>query len=499
MRNFFTIFAALVICASVSVSVASAQRLEMAAAAQPDVLDPQKTSATSAFQAMRPLYDGLVEVNPKGEIVPALASSWEVSEGGTVWTFRLRSGVEFHDGTGFGPEDVVATFERILADSTASPKKGDFRSVKRIEAVGDTAVRFVLSEPFAPFLASLASGWGAILPSEKVKSGWDFANHPVGTGPFILKEWVRDSHILYRANPKYYLGKPKVEEVRLRFVPDGAVRLQGLLAGEFHIIDLVSASDAETIEADPNLVVVREPSGLVLVAALNNRRPYLNDVRVRRALNHLLDTETILRVAYGGGERVGTFMEVGSPYLPEDIKPFEYDPERAKALLREAGVPRNWRIDLVLPQPYEPHIRAGQMIQDMLKEAGIDARIRIVEWGVWLGEVYRGKRDFDITVIGHTGKLDPDGRLGGYGDPEANYVGYDNRDVKELIERAVRTSDMGSRRAIYAEVLRRMHDDAPFIYIGTPYRIWAHSRKVTGFWVTPLLDTFEFRDARIGS
>jgi peptide/nickel transport system substrate-binding protein len=475
---------------------ALAQSVTMAMSAQPDTLDPQATAATAAFQVTKSIFDTLVEPDRTGELVPALAESWELSEDGLTWTFRLRQGVTFHDGSELDSEDVRASLERIMAEETASPKANEFASIERIETPDAHTVVLQLSAPTPALLATLASGWGAILPAELIATGHDFGNQPVGTGPFRFERWVRDSDVRLVRFDDYYQGVPQVETVTIRFVQDPAVQLQGLLAGNFDIIDSPAASDHPLIEADPNLVLVRDPSGLVLVATINTRREHLADARVRQALNHAVDKELVLEVAYGGGTPVGTFMEAGSPWYPEDIEPYAFDPERARALLAAAGV-NGLTIDLVLPQPYDPHINAGQMIQSMFADVGVTAEIRIVEWGVWLGEVFRGPRNFDMTVIGHTGKLDPTGRLGGYEAAENNYAGFEDPRVSALLEQAAVSADWEERAELYAEVLRIMHEQAPFVYLGTPFTTYAHRSGVDGFWVTPLLDTFDFREVTV--
>src|SRR5690606_10492208 len=362
---------------------------------------------------------------------------------------------------------------------------------------GESAVKLTLSEPQPALLASLASGWGAMLPNEKLAEGHDFGNAPVGTGPFRFVGWTRDNALTLDANPDYYQGAPQLERMVIRFVTDSAVQLQGLLTGEFDVIDTVAAADRPAVESNPGLTLVREPSGLVLVAGLNTRRDYLSDARVRRALNLGVDTATVMEVAYAGGTQVGTFMEAGSPWYPEAVEPFPYDPEAARALLEEAGVPQGLRLDMALPQPYEEHIQAGQVVQDYLRDVGIEAEIRIVEWGVWLSQVYGGPFDFDVTVVGHTGKLDPSGRPSGIGDPTRNYTGLDDPDLVELIATANRTPDAEARDDLYERALVRIHEQPPFLFFGTPDRIYARRANVDGFWMTPLLDSFDFRQATL--
>ena len=472
-----------------------ARSLTLATAAQPDTLDPHRTSATSAFQTTKSLYDTLVEPDRDGAIEPALATSWSVRDDGLELTFELRQDVRFHDGQPLTAADAAASLERLR--SPASPKADEFAMIDAIATPDPHTLVLTLDQPAPALLASLASGWAAILPAASIEAGHDFGNRPVGTGPFELQAWIRDGFVRLTANDDYYRGAPAVDDVIIRFVSEPSVQWQGLRTGEFDLAVDVAAVDWPAIEADERVVLEQGPSGLAIVAALNNRRPYLDDARVRRALNLAVDAEMVLEVAYGGGIPIGTFMEAGSPWLPEGVAAYPFDPEQARALLQEAGVPVGWTLDLALPQPYDPHIVAGQMLQDYLRDVGVDVRIRVLEWGVWLGEVFSGPRDFDVTVIGHTGKLDASGRLSGYGHPERTYSGFDDPEVAAWIDRAGLVHDHETRRALYGQVLVRLHEAAPFIYLGTPYTTFARAADVEGFWITPLLDTFDFRDVRI--
>lgn len=475
---------------------ALAQTLTMAMAAQPDTLDPHVTSATAAFQVSKSIYDTLVEVDRSGTIVPSLATSYELSADGLTYTFHLADAT-FHDGSAFGAADVIASLNRLRNAETPSPKAVEFAAIVSVDAPDASTVVVTLAEPQPALIASLASGWGAMLPSELIAAGHDFGNQPIGTGPFKFESWARDNAITLSANPAYFQGAPHVSQVVIRFVQDSAIQLQGLLTGEFDVADTIAAADQPIVEANPALELVRDPSALVLVAGINTRRPYLNDARVRQAINLAVDTAVVMEVAYNGGTQVGTFMEAGSPWYPESIQPYAYDPERARALLAEAGVPQGHTLDLVLPQPYEAHITAGQIVQDFLRDVGINAQIRIVEWGVWLSDTYGGPRNFDLTVVGHTGKLDPSGRVTGLGDPNRNYTGLNDPKLVGIIATANITPDHGARVELYTEALERIHEAAPFIFFGTGDRVHARKANVEGFWMTPMLDSYDFREATI--
>lgn len=468
-------------------------QLQFVTDAQPDTLDIQKTSATSTFQIAKSLYDTLLEPDAKGKLIPALAKSWTVSKDQKQMTFQLRPGVQFQDGSKLDAQDVVATFQRLMNPKLASPKLGDFEQVASVEAVNDLTVRFILKKPFAPLLASLASGWAGILPSEKVAANWDFATKPVGTGPFILQDWKRDNSLTLIRNPNYFQGAPKVAGVKVNFVTDPAVRLQGLLSGTFDGLGSVSTTDIRTLR-DRGFNVTSLPSATVLVMAINNRRPLLQKPEVRRALAQAIDRQTILDVAYGGGKMVGTFMDPLSPYYRDYSKQYPYNPAAAKAALKRAGVPANWTLDMAVPQNYAAHVQAGEMMQAMLAKVGVRVKLRPVEWGVWLSEVYGGKRNFDLTVIGHTGKLDPHGRLNGFDKPDTNYIGYNNPKVGEWINQAAAETNPTKRRTLYANVFRQMALDMPFVYLGASNTNFAFRKGISGFQITPYLDTFDFRD-----
>lgn len=466
--------------------------INFALSGNPDTLDPQITSGTLTFQTVRSVYDTLVEPDVDGVLSPALAESWSVSSDNLTWTFNLRRGVTFHNGDRFTSADVKATIERITAEETASPKAGEFEAIESIETPDDYTVIFRLSEPYAPLLSSLASGWGAILPKSLIDSGHDFGANPVGTGPFRFDYWIRDSRIAFTKNEAYWMaGYPKVDMLIVNIVIERAVQVQALLAGELDAIYNVNAEDVAVLEKAQGVDLERNLTALVMVAAMNTSRAPLNDLRVRQAINYAIDKQTVLDIAYGGGEVVGTFMDYQDPYYIDRTDYYPYDPARARELLAEAGIGSDVVLDMALPQNFEPHVRAGELYQEMLEKVGLTVRLRLVDWSTWLSDVYRGG-DYDITVIGHTGKLDPDGRLAGYG-TDATYVRWEQPRVAELIEEASRTPDYATRKALYTEALDIMAREVPHVYVGSSYRYLATRSNVSGFHMDTKLDTFDFR------
>jgi peptide/nickel transport system substrate-binding protein len=493
-----TIFlAALFFAASLSAGGTKEERpLRFALPGNPDTLDPQKTSGTLTFQVIKSLYDTLVEPDKTGAIVPALAEQWGTSADGKIWTFRLRQGVFFHDGSPLTSRDVQATFQRIKDPATANPNAADYAAIAEIRTPDSRTVQFVLDSPFAPLLGNLASGWSAILPAALIEANHDFGSHPVGTGPFVFEEWTRDTRILLKKNPSYWMsGAPKLPGIDFRIIAERAVQVQGLLLGQIDVCDLYDDVDVPILEKSSNTKVEKILTSLVMVLAMNTSRPPLSDLRVRQAVNHAIDKQTVLDVAYGGGIPGGTFMDPGDPYYKDFTHIYPYNPEQAQAILAETGFPFETALEMVLPQNFEPHVRAGQMYQEMLARIGLPVKIRLVDWSTWISDVYR-EGNYDFTVIGHTGKLDPDSRLANYGTAGA-YVRWVNPETERLIARARTLPGFSDRKALYDRVLEIMAREAPFVYTGTSYRYVGTGKDVEGFIMLPKLDTPDFRGAAL--
>ncbi|MCK5674958.1 MAG: hypothetical protein KAH95_16375, partial [Spirochaetales bacterium] len=335
----------------------------------------------------------------------------------------------------------------------------------------DLTIVFNLSGPHAPFLASLASGWSAILPKGLIESGHDFDSLPVGTGPFKLEEWVRDSKVVYAKNDDYWMkGLPKLDKVILHIIPETSVVVQGLISGQIDVVYIVDSDDIPMLEASPDVTLDENLTSLIMVMPMNTSKAPLDDIRVRQAINYAIDKQKILDIAYGGGEIIGTFMDRGNAYYKDFTDLYPYNPEKAKQLLKEAGVGDDVELKLYLPQNYTLHVKAGEMYQEMLTQVGLNVQIQLIDWSTWISDVYRASK-FDLTVIGHTGKLDPDGTLGGYG--EGKYVQWFNDDAAGFIKEAASTIGYEERKALYDQTLELMAKEVPFVYLGSSYRTTA--------------------------
>ena len=480
------------VCASSGMAFAqSGGILTFGLSGNPDTLDPHKTSGTLTFQVLKSFYDTLAEPDTTGKIVPALAESWTVSADGLTWTFKLRQGVVFHNGQAFTSKDVKATFDRILLPATASPKRGDFSQIKTVAAPDAQTVVFTLGAPYAPFLAGLASGWGAILPSGLIESNHNFASEPVGTGPFKFVRWLRDNKLTMTKNDNYWMkGLPKLAGVEFNIVPERTIQVQGLLSGAIGVVDIIDPEDLPVLQANPKVSVKKALTSQVLVMAINCARPVLNDLRVRQAVNYAIDKQLVLDVAYGGGKIGSTFLDTGNAYYTDYSSLYPYNPDKAKQLLKDAGVGGK-EFTISVPQNYPLHVKAAELYQQMLEKVGMNVKIQLVDWSTWMSSVYTGG-NYDFTVIGHTGKLDPDGTLAGYG-TEARYVKWINQPVADMLKKAATISDFAARKKLYTDALEIMAKEVPFMYLGTSYRYVGTRANVVDFRMTPSLDSFDFR------
>lgn len=469
--------------------------LQVGLSGSPDTLDPQATTGTLTFQTVRSIYDTLVEPTMEGEIVPALAREYEVSEDGTRWEFSLREGVMFHHGKELTAEDVVATLERVSDPDFGSPNAQEYEVITSVEAAGRYTVVLTLGSPHAPLLGTLASGWSAILPADLIRGGHDFGSEPVGTGPFTLVEWSRDSALVLEKNDSYWKdGEPVLDGVRFNIITERAVQAQALISGELHVADLIVEPELSMIREHPSTKVDENPSSLVMVLAMNTGRAPLKSLALRQGIAMAVDKQEVMDFAYSGGDPVGTFMNPTNPFYVDYTGIYPYDLTEARERISNLGDIRE--LVMKLPQNYEPHVKAGEVYQEMLEAAGLSVRIQLVDWSSWLSEVYRGSQ-FDLTVIGHTGKLDPNGRLAPFATGE-NYVQWSDEEAGRLIREARRTLDRGDREQLYARVLEIMARQVPFVFVGSPYRYVGLREEVEQFRMDPQLDTYDFRETTIG-
>lgn len=452
----------------------------------PNGFDPHRVEAAAAFEIAVNFFDTLVRAAPDGRVIPGLAEDWEVSEDGRTYTFTIRDNARFHNGRPVTAHDAAFSLRRLLDESTGAPRRADYASIVEIETPGDYTLVLRTADYDAALLANLANLNAAIVPEEAVDS---LTSRPVGSGPFRFVLWEPGSRIVLERFEDYWDGDlPYLDRVEFRFIDNPATTMAALQAGDVGLVPRMNGSDAALLEADERFKVVSGPQNLVQLMAINNAAEPFDDPRVRQAILHAVDRSTIITGAsWGFGTPIGTHMTpVLAYYNPATEQVYPYDPERARALLREAGYEEGLDAVLSLPEPYSLHIQSGEIIAKQLEAVGIRLSLEVVEWGTWLERVY-GDRQYQLTIIGHTGRLDPDALLGRYAsDHGSNYFNYNNPRVDELLVEGRRAVGFDARKQIYDEIQMLITQDAANLFIQDPHVLAGMAAAVEGYKIYPV-------------
>ena len=499
---------------------AQPKTLAVCTEAAPEGFDPARYTSGYTFDASaHPLYNALAAFAPgSATVIPALAESWDVSADGLVYTFRLRQGVKFHSTDYFKPtrefdaDDVLFSFQRMLDPQhpahDLSPSGYPYADamqlrdiIERIEKIDEHQVRFVLKHPEAPFLADLAMPFGSILSAEYAGQliargkGDELNSKPIGTGPFVFTRYHKDAQVRYAANPDYWKGKPAIDHLVLAITLDPNVRMQKVRAGECQVSLYPKPEDVPRLKQDPNLAVDEIDALLTTYIAINTQHKPLDDPRVRQAINLALDKKAMLDAVFGPG---AASPAVG-PYPPtllgynHSIQDWPHDPERARALLKEAGA-ENLRITLFIRNGTSPTIPnpalAAQMLQADLAKAGIQLTIRSLEWGELLKRSKAGEHD--LSLLGWAGDNgDPDNFLSpnlscAAAESGENQARWCDKDFEALMRKAREVSDPAERAKLYEQAQVVFHEQAPWIPLAYPKLFNVRRNTVQGYVINPL-------------
>lgn len=471
----------LVSCSSpepVDLGAGGSGNLVAAIAGEPDQLDPQKTTAYFSFEVLENVFDTLVAPDENLEMRPALAESWETSPDGLTWTFRLRDGVTWHDGSPFTADDVVYSYRRIMDEKLANVDK--FSAVTDVSAPDPSTVVISVKQPTPNLLTNLGGFKGmAIVQRENVESG-EIATRPVGTGPFSFESQKSGDSINLKANPDYWGGAPKIDGVTFRFISQPSTALSALQAGEVDWTDSVPTQRVDQLASDDSVNLSQIPSNDYWYLALNEAREPWSDPRVRQAIAYGIDRDAIVQ-STSYGTAVGNQLAIpeGNPwYTPYDT--YSYDIEKAKSLLAQAGAsPRT--LDMLVTSEYPETVTAAQVIADNLKPLGITVNIRTVDFATWLDEQNKG--NFDMLMMGWLGNIDPDDFYYAqhHTDGSSNAQKFSNPDVDRLLDTGRIEIDRDKRKADYAEAATIIADQVSYIYLYNPSVIQAWSTGLSGY------------------
>lgn len=467
---------------SLALPLASAQEVvRIAQSLAQTSLNPAESSGLADATVVRTMFEGLVGFDRELEVVPELATSWEVSDDVTTYTFELREGVTFHDGTTFNAEAAKTYYDWVLEpEGIGSRGRSALTGVESVEVMSPNTLRFTLGAPNSAFLFNLAlSNLRIASPASLEEYGDEVGRNPVGTGPFRFTEWEDGVSIKVEAFEDYWGEPALVDGLEFLVVTNAATRVAQLQSGEVQFIEALPSQLVESLQAAPNLEVVVQESTFARTFQMNMSKAPFDDVRVRQALNYAVDKEQLINVVFRG---YGTVMT--SP-VPESVfghapqEPYAYDPERARQLLEEAGYGDGFSFE-VLTFTGDEYSAAGQVLQQYFADIGVDMQLDPAERGALNDQIFlpveenptqaalvgastaTGDADRALTVSFSRASWPPDSN---------NWSFYENAEIDSLIEQGRATADQDERAEIYAQAQAIIWNDAPWVFLYSPNTI----------------------------
>jgi ABC-type transport system substrate-binding protein len=482
-------------------------------------LDPAYETDGNSFMICDNVYEALVFYQDESTALePGLAESWEIAPDGLTYTFHLRKGVMFHDGTPFNADAVVFSIGRMMKERKLKFFSNDWEvpaqerppeywvsmemddTVESIEAVDDYTVVFKLKRVEAPFLANMGMDFADIIsPTAFTNNPKEFLRNPVGTGPFKFVEWIKDDKIVLEKNENYWdkSGGPYLDKLVFRTIPENSVRFLELKGGNIHICQFPNPADIPLARQDPNLKLVSQPGMNIGYLSFNHTKKLWQNIHMRRAIAYAINRQAIVDNIYQGMGQVAK-----NPIPPtmwgynDEIEDFPYDPEMAKLELVEAGYPEAKDLpeitlwSMPVPRPYNPEgLKVGVAMLSDLAKVGIRARIVSYDWGTYLKRQREQPEDMDLFQLGWTGDNgDPDNFLAvlfdGLASP-AIRTQWKNEEYHRLISAGKQTIDQEKRAEIYKQALQVFHDEVPAICVAHSTVIWPMRNNVMNFKLHP--------------
>jgi len=484
---------ALVALGALTVGLAQ-QDLVIATGTDAVTLDVHAVTDTPTFNITGHIFETLFILTPEGDVEPHLATGYEISGDGKTVSITLRDDVLFHDGTPFNAEAVKANIDRIKDPAQANAFATLMGAVDSVTVTGEYSVDLNLAAPFAPLLPHLTHASQAMMAPSSM-SDENVSQNPVGTGPFVLDEWVHGEYLRVVRNDAYWRAPATLDSVTFRPIAEGGTRIALVQTGAAHVATNVPPQDVERIDALDDVTVHKVDSMRTIYIFFNNYREPFTDLRVRQAINHAVDKEAIVEFVLGGAGRVSDAAIAPGVFGYTPIGVYEYDPEKARALLAEAGYPDGLEITLHSPTGrYMQDIQVAEAVQSQLAEVGIDATIVTREWAAYLADIGRpaeesisqlglmgwgvstGDADQGLFNVLHGSQVVPNG---------SNRSLWDHAPFNELLDRGRIETDVEARKAIYAEALQVAFDQAPWLFLHTERQLVAIRDNVEGLRVLP--------------
>ncbi len=435
------------------------------------------------------IYEPLIRMTDDGRIIPILATDYRFSEDGKQIFLTLRQGVTFHDGTPFNAEAVAFNLNRLRTTTEPTTRAGDVAHIADVVAVSEYEVRIDLKQPSGSALSGLAmEGTLMVSPAAVEKYGADYGRNPVGTGPFRFVEWVGQERVVLEANSGYWRtdanggALPYLDGVVIRSIPNYATAILELESGGTQLMQGINPQDFERIGANPALELLNSPQVTSQMMVFNTQRPPFDDQRVRQAVALSVDRAVLAQAIAGThGAVYATMMPPSDWAYDPDLPAWPYDPDRARALLAEAGYPNGIDINLAIIQR-EPDATTGQIIQQMMQASGINLDLSIIERQSWIERVVNQK-DFDLgMMIGYFPRPDPHESWGRYfsRDGGNNWSNHTDTELYDMVDAAQLETDTERRRAMYSDIAKRVLDESYMVFLYARPALQAQAIGVRG-------------------
>jgi peptide/nickel transport system substrate-binding protein len=472
------------------------QKLIVAQETGPLTMDAHHVIDPATASIMEHMVEPLLELTPKGEIAPKLAEKWEVSADATEFTLRLKKGIKFHDGQPFNAEAVKANFNRRLDFKAATKLYFLVAQIASVTVVNEYTVKIKTKVPFAPLLSNLTYSTNGMQSPAALRKAWDKPLiMPIGTGPFIFKEWAPGNRLVMVRNDNYWGINPTLSEVTFRVIPDDASRVVALEKGEVHVAVKIPPSDLPRLKENSNIRIMTSPSARTIYLGFNCLREPFTDKRIRQALNYAVNKEAIVEHVLDGAGRVSDapISPVVSGYVP--IKTYEYSVEKAKALLSEAGFPEGFETTLHSPtgRYYKDASLATAVADDLLK-VGVKAEIKFMDWETYIPFILRDQEEAEhqLYILGWstlTGDADyglyPLFYSGEWANKGTNASFLKNEKLDQLLDTARSTANPNERKRLYKEAMTLIVEEAPWLFLYSEIEMTGVSANVKDIVVQP--------------
>ncbi len=475
-RHLLTLLAACFALAACGQPAAQSNAARIGIVLEPPNLDPTAGAAAAIDEVVYAnVFEGLTRIDEHGDVLPALALSWDISPDRLTYTFHLRQGARFHDGTTFDASDVKFSLDRARAPDSVNAQKSLFEPIATVDAVNPSTVKVTLSRPTNDFLFNM--GWGdavIVAPESAAKN----ATIPIGTGPFRFSRWLKGTQIELAKNPDYWGTPAKLDKVVFLVIPDPAAAYAALLAGDVDSFPNFPAPELlPQIAGDPRFAIAIGTTEGETILAINNARPPFNDIRVRQAISHAINRRALIdAVGMGYGTPIGSHFPPHNRAYIDLTGRYPFDPNKARALLKDAGRASDISATLKLPPP--PYARrGGEIIAAELRAVGINVKIENIEWAQWLDQVFTNG-NFDLTIVSHTEPMD----IGIYA-RDGYYFHYAKPEFKALMAALDRAATDQERTKLLRDAQRMLAEDAVNAFLYQLPKIGVWNARLHGQWV----------------